>query len=498
MPAVDTASAPPAPPATTARYGVAAALAAVAAITVVRLAFLAAEFHPLHADEAQYWTWALDPAFGYYSKPPMLAWLIWATTGLAGDGEFGVRLSSPIMHAIAAMFLYGVGRRLFDERVGLWTAVTYATLPAVSLSAVIASTDAPLLMFWSAALYCFVRALDGRAMGWWLATGAALGLAMLSKYAAIAFPAGLLLYLAVSPGNRRLLATPGPWLALAVMALLVAPNLLWNAAHGWQTITHVGENAALGGSLFHPDEMLDFLGAQFGVFGPILFGALLIMLARGRRELRDDRMRLLLSFVVPMLAAITLQALLSRANANWAAPVYAAATVAVVAAMLRDRRRAWLVGSLALHLVAAAAIYGFEPARPLTGLGDERWSDPFRRLRGWEEVGREIAPILDAHPDALLLSDERRYLAHYIYEARVPLDRAYKWNHNSAIDDHYELISNMENAIGEDFIYLTRWDPGPISEHFESAVSLPDIRVRTHADTEIRLHVLHLQGFLGY
>ncbi|MDD3530970.1 MAG: hypothetical protein PHS77_13950, partial [Gallionellaceae bacterium] len=41
----------------------------------------------LYADEAQYWTWSLAPAWGYYSKPPMVAWAIWLGTSIFGDGE---------------------------------------------------------------------------------------------------------------------------------------------------------------------------------------------------------------------------------------------------------------------------------------------------------------------------------------------------------------------------------------------------------------------------
>ena len=170
----------------------------------------------------------------------------------------------------------------------------------------------------------------------------------------------------------------------------------------------------------------------------------------------------------------------------------------VVAGLLRERRRRLLIGSLVLHLIAAGAVYGFEPARPLTGLAEERWSDPFRRLRGWPDVGAELSAILETHPDMLLLSDERRYLAHYIYEANVPLDRVYKWNPDGRIDDHYELISSLESAEGRDFVYLTRWDPDPVLTHFDRVEVLPDIRVRTHADTEIRLHVRLAYGFRGY
>ena len=31
---------------------------------------------PLHFDEAQYWSWSKDLEWGYFSKPPVLAWII--------------------------------------------------------------------------------------------------------------------------------------------------------------------------------------------------------------------------------------------------------------------------------------------------------------------------------------------------------------------------------------------------------------------------------------
>ncbi len=480
-------------------YGLPLALAVVAAVTAVRLVYLAFEVYPLHADEAQYWSWSLEPAFGYYSKPPMLAWLIRLTTALAGDGPFGVRLAAPFLHAVTAMMLYLTGRHLFDERVGVWSAAVYATLPAVSLSAVIASTDAVLLTFWSIALYAFVRAVDGDRLAWWAGCGVAVGLALLSKYAAVAFPASALLYMLLSRQRRPLLRRPGPYLALALGVLVLAPNLAWNAAHGWLTIGHVAENAALAeGTLLNPKDFAEFVGAQFGVFGPILFGVLLVTLARWRRETRDDRMLLLLCFVAPLLAAICGQALLSRAHANWAAAIYVAATIAVVAALLRERRwRPLLWASLALHLVAAVGLYGVELVRP-PAIEWPRWTDPARRLRGWDEVGDRIAALRAAHPDTLLLSDERRYLAHYLYEARVPPGQAFKWNPEGRIDDHYELATDMADAVGRDFLFVTRRGDHGVSNHFEAAERLPDIRVPTHSDSAIILEVHLLRGFRGY
>ncbi|NBC33673.1 MAG: phospholipid carrier-dependent glycosyltransferase [Alphaproteobacteria bacterium] len=473
-------------------------LGGVAVLTLVRLVYLHAEVYPLHADEAQYWSWALDPDFGYYSKPPMLAWLIWLTTATIGDGEFGVRLASPLVHAVTAIMVFLSGRALFDARIGLWAGLTYATLPAVSLSSIIASTDAPLLMFWSIALFAFIKALQRGGLGWWGLCGLALGLAFLSKYAAIAFVGSAALYLLLSDRHRPALATPGPYLALAIALALLAPNLAWNAAHGWLTIGHVGENAALGGPLFHPDNLADFLGAQFGVFGPILFAVLLVMLARAGRLVRSEPLFLLLSFVVPMLAVISVQALLVRAHANWAAPVYVAATLAVVAWLEQSGRHKLVLASLALHLVAAMVIYGFEAARPLTGLADDRATDPARRVRGWDQVGPPLAGLRARYPDTLLLSDERRYLAHYIYEARVPLAEAFKWDRNGRIDDHYEMIHDLNDHVGRDFLFVTRWGPREVPDHFDRAERLPDIVVPTHSDSEIALQVWLLEGFRGY
>src|SRR5579862_6940469 len=135
-------------------------LAAIAAITAARLLWLAFQTAGLYPDEAQYWFWSRHLALGYYSKPPLVAWLIALTTACFGNGEFAVRLSAPLLHAVASGFVYAIGTRLYDRRIGYWSALAYATLPGVSLSAFLISTDAVLLPCWAAALYGFIRARE--------------------------------------------------------------------------------------------------------------------------------------------------------------------------------------------------------------------------------------------------------------------------------------------------------------------------------------------------
>src|ERR1700749_4229200 len=57
-------------------------------------------------DEAQYWSWSRHLAFGYFSKPPVIAWLIRATTELTGSNdEWAVRLGAPLVHAATGIAL---------------------------------------------------------------------------------------------------------------------------------------------------------------------------------------------------------------------------------------------------------------------------------------------------------------------------------------------------------------------------------------------------------
>ena len=134
----------------------------LAALLCVRLAALYWNATDLFFDEAQYWAWSEQLAFGYFSKPPLVAWLIRAATEACGPGEACVRLPSPFLHTLTALAVFFLGRRLYDGRVGALSALAFLTLPGVSLSAVLISTDVPLLTCWAIALVGFAALFRDR------------------------------------------------------------------------------------------------------------------------------------------------------------------------------------------------------------------------------------------------------------------------------------------------------------------------------------------------
>lgn len=430
-------------------------VAAVAAITAARLVWLAVQPADLYPDEAQYWFWAMHPAFGYYSKPPLVAWLIALTTAVFGDSEFAIRLSAPLLHAVAAWFVYATGVRLYDGRVGFWGALAYLTAPGVSLSAFVISTDAALLPCWAAALYAFVRARESQGPLWWIAIGIAAGLGLLAKYAMAYWLISALGFVLLVPGERRHLL---PLLGAAAIALLLyLPNFWWNWSNGFVSYLHVRDNAGLSHALVHPGAFLEFFGSQFAVAGPLLFAALLTILARPRL-VREPRARLLAVFALPSLAMMLCLSWLSRAQPNWAAPSYVSASLLVVGWALAQGWQRWVRVSVVVNIALAVAAFGGTDALASAGISIPARFDPLHRLRGWRELGDAVSPLLASHPGLTLLADDRELLAALIYYVRPHPFGAVEWNPIPGITDQYRLVNNIGDHRGEDFLAVTVHD----------------------------------------
>jgi 4-amino-4-deoxy-L-arabinose transferase-like glycosyltransferase len=389
-----------------------AAVLMVVALECLRLVALFRTPLELYPDEAQYWLWSRTLEFGYYSKPPVIAWAIWATTAIGGDAEAWVRLPAGLFQAGATVTVFLIGRRLYGANAGLAGAALYALMPGVQLSALVAATDAPLLFFLGLTLLAYVALLraDRRRTLLAAALGAALGLAFLSKYAAAYFVVGLGLHLAISKPARAVWSPARVAAALAALGLVLAPNLAWNAAHGFATFQHTAANAAWSGvQLFNPAAMAEFVVSQFGVFGPIPLGVLIVGvgLAAARRKLSADDL-MLLCFTLPPLLIVTGQAFISRANANWSGAGYLAGAVLVGAWLVRWRARGWLIAALATQAVVAAV---FLAAVISPALADRAGlANGLKRARGWAQTTNLILDRARREPDLTAIAVNNRFL----------------------------------------------------------------------------------------
>ncbi|MCF4164451.1 glycosyltransferase family 39 protein [Zavarzinia compransoris] len=456
-------------------------------IAVLRLVALAIGQMPLYLDEAQYWFWGQDLAFGYFSKPPLIGWAIAATTAVCGDGPACVKAPSVLAYGIAPIFVYLLARNLFGTRVGVLAAIGFATLPGVAFSGFIISTDPLLLMCWCGALWTFERASATGERRFWLATGLFLGIGMMAKYAMIYFAVPALIVTALGlVGKRR--QWGGLALAGVVGLLILSPNLIWNALTGFETFRHTAANASVGAHIGNIGGVVDFLGDQVAILGPVLAVALVVLLVWPRGIFRDPGIRLLAWFSLPILALLVVQAFLSRAHGNWAAVAFPALAVLIFAALARLDYRRLIKGTLIFHGVLFLILgVGLAVGQvPFVELSTR--TDPFRWIRGWDRLATAVDALrLDADGERprAVITTERGATAELIYHLRDGDALIRRWQADDTVpDDHFAMVLDLDDALGCDAVIVSRGDslPPDLVARFDAVTGPTRVDMRPYPD----------------
>ena len=474
------------------RPGLSLFLAIALSLTVIRLIGLRHSVVELFIDESQYWAWAQDPAFGYFSKPPLIAWVIAVAQSVCGPSEACIRSPAPIFHSGTALVIYAIGSRLYDRRVAFWAGIAFLTMPAASFSSRIISTDVPLIFFWALALLALMRMRERPTVPMALLLGVSLGLGMLSKYAMAYFLLGLALACIFDRQTRHLLRAPQLWLAFAIGLVILAPNLFWNLDADFATLRHTQGNATGGGLSFSITNALEFLAAQFGIMGPLLFGAFLVAawyLARGRLETAD---RWLIAFALPPLVVVLVVAFLTRAYANWAAAAFVPAILLVAALILRDRRIWLLKVSVAFGLVAQIALLAGDTIADRFAVPGLSRPDVYQRTMGWRAMAEGAvarAGDLDARA---LAADTRGAVASLLYYARDAGLPIHAWTISAVPEHHFEMERPLTAASPTPVLFLSSCDYADrLRAYYGSVEQLSPLIVETGPNSE-RFHNLFL------
>jgi 4-amino-4-deoxy-L-arabinose transferase-like glycosyltransferase len=452
----------------------AVAIAAVAALTVWRVAGLALAQTDLYTDEAQYWFWSTAPALGYFSKPPLVAWTIRAFTELGGsESPFWVRLAAPLFHALAAAAVGALGAAAFGRRAGALSAIIYATMPAVSVGSIVISTDTLLLPFVALSLLAWLQTARTGSLAWALALGAAVGCGLYAKYAMLYMPLCMALGAAFTPALR--LAWRRAAAAAAVALILAAPHLVWLAGAGFITAGHVAADAQAGAGPLRPDKLAEFLGAQLGVFGPILLPAWLYACWRAFRDSNASAARGLVWASLPILVLMSIQALRAGAEANWAAAAYAAATPLAATALLGAPRL--LALTLALQAVVAVVI-PLLPAAPEAAVAPNG-RPVLSRLIGREAVAQRVGAVASSEGLRVIVSSNRGLLSDLLYTLRDQRRAGgvvvYAPAPDGAPSNHFEMTIPLPAGLDAPALLVTRSDPPEPYDGLEPALRLETI-----------------------
>ncbi|ABD81030.1 glycosyltransferase family 39 protein [Saccharophagus degradans] len=488
-------------------------------LTVYRLAVIFQPHLGLFYDEAYYYHWALNPDFGYYSKPPMVAWAIIISTSILGDSIFAVKSMAAILYAGAAIFIYKTAQKLVDSWAGLIAGIIFLCIPMVGFNSVFITTDAPMFFFWSAALYVFFIALETNKLSHWVLLGLATGAGMLSKYTMGALPLGLFLFLLFNANTRPRLLTAGPWAAAIVAGCVFGLNIYWNMTNGWVALHHTQEISQASENTVSFSSLFVFLATQLLIFGPV-WSYLGLRLWLGKASttavIKTEYWQALVFTTFTILVAISLQAFISRAFANWAGPWMIGGSL-LVAVLCRANQlqyqagsgnalsKTWLARGAVAHLLLLSAFFHFPQMLNALDITPSKKNDPYHRVAGWNELGAQLKPILAQYPSAKLASESRDILAYLGYYAAPGSFEFARWNPNqNNIRDYYDLKVNLREWQGpafsnQQFIFATRAPlPQETANSFNKVTKLTEINAAPYADMPMKVYVYLLVGFNGY
>jgi 4-amino-4-deoxy-L-arabinose transferase-like glycosyltransferase len=302
-------------------------------LALVALRLVAAAWTPLTFDEAYYWMWSKHLAGGYYDHPPMVAVVIRLGTMISGDTELGVRLVSILLALPMSWAVYRAASILFG---GMRLAATAAILLNVTLMAavgtLIVTPDAPLLVASSFVVFFLAKVLETGRGAWWLAVGAAVGLALLSKYTALLFGPAILIWLVSVPKLRRWLVSLWPYLGGLVALAIFAPVILWNADHHWVSFIKQIGRARI--EDFRPAFIGELIPTQIAFATPLLFIlGVMGLYALLKRDAGAFASRMLINTMFWTIVVYFIwHSLHARVEANWFAPVYPMFAIAAAVA----------------------------------------------------------------------------------------------------------------------------------------------------------------------
>tara|TARA_X000000950_G_scaffold69887_1_gene86601 strand:- start:244 stop:1683 length:1440 start_codon:yes stop_codon:yes gene_type:complete len=413
---------------------------------------------PLHFDEAQYWDWSQNLDWGYFSKPPLLAFLIRVITELCGNSENCIRSLSPLLHFLTSLIIfYSVYLLTKNLKQALLGSFLYLLMPGISFSSFLISTDVPLLLFSSLIALSIIKIFNSRQNNFLLfcLLGLFFALGFLSKYATFYLLLSFLVSTVIDKGCRRFFFNKSFLFSIIIMMMLVFPNLIWNYNNEFVTLSHTASNANLAHIKINIFQGIIFLLSQIFIFGVIPF-LFLSKKTFSLLSLNTIQKIFLITFILPIFIVFLL-AIFSRANANWAVVGYPFACI-LLPTLFNSKKKLmsniFILNQLTFSTMIVISIFFL----PMFNL------DPFANIKHIKPLSGIIKNEITNRNNIALMADDREDYAQLLYYLKNLDIKKAKWNGDTKIDDHYELTTDHKDLKGYDVLLITRTSPTPTME----------------------------------
>ncbi len=410
----------------------------------------------LIGDESYYWDWSRRPAWCYYSKPPMVAWLIGVFTWLFGDYTPVVRLPTVLLGTVFLAYFHATAKAFYGARAAALALLLILATPINVLANFLMTIDPPLYCFWIMTLYYLRRALfdaDGKA---WLWAGCANAAALLSKQAALALPAMLLLFLLIDSGRRAYLKRDY-WLYLMPMVFVALPILWWNQQHEWvmfgHSKGHFGNHEPVG-VLKRLQHGRDFVLYQLLLLSPVTFGLSVVISfkdALGFKRLTAEQQFLWLMGPLLVLAVLLL-GFLQKAQGNWPMPFYISALILLAGHWADGAWGKAIKWALGVGFFMVGTTYMLPFLLQAFDLKESAY-DPTTRFKSWQQTAlnmhSERLAVQTDLADTFVVALGHRYLASQLAFYLPDHPNVYRFEESGKVISQYEVWPGPDAFVGK-------------------------------------------------
>ncbi|MCS7083361.1 MAG: glycosyltransferase family 39 protein [Aquificaceae bacterium] len=343
-------------------------------------------FYPfdLTPEEAQYWDWSRHLDISYYSKPPMVAYLNAISSAIFGISELSVRLVPILLSFILsiASFIY-LKRHIGEDRALKFVIVAQLSL-GMSLNSMLATTDAPLLFFWTLGVFAINSAINQSSLWRWFLVGTLFGLAFLSKFSAVLWILCAALLILIR--RRELIKSFGPYISVLTFGFFTLPVIFWNLKHDFVAFRHVSGLASKGSGIRF-EGPIEFILSQTLMMSVLPF---LLMVFGFIRLWKDKRFEVFIFFSLPVFIFFTVLSIFTNVEANWAGPALVGGLI--LASYFISGLALWAY--VFLSLIILTAVY-FSPVFDKLGLSEilPPNKDPAKVGIGWKSLGEAVSSL---------------------------------------------------------------------------------------------------------
>jgi 4-amino-4-deoxy-L-arabinose transferase-like glycosyltransferase len=393
-------------------------------------------------DEAEYWAWSRRLDWSYFSRGPLIAWLIRLATELLGG--MSLKLTGSMMLAVrlpavlvAGLTAWGIFRlaslTIGARRPAMITVLLLPAIPVLAIGGVVITSDTPLVCCWTWAAVWAYRSVESQRLRDWIAAGCIGAVGVWAKYSFLAFLGSVGLFLLIGRAHRHQLKGLGFWvMSVLCVGLGLTPVVIWNLSHGWVGASQLADRVGLSSRATWASiwPVLTFVAGDIVALGVVWWIAGIAAIRDALRFLNQDvtrdeagehtdgapaRIRSGLVYLLCLWGVIwtacLVTSLLGETEVNWMVPGYI--SLVILIGMRVDRvfarggaRKTIYAATWVVCVSMIIAMHHVEWFYPVIvrylPAPSERWPVPLRlyeptaRMRGHQALARAVQRRLEA------------------------------------------------------------------------------------------------------